>query len=193
MAAPLEGARLDWPPIIDRAAQIVASYDTGVTLRQLFYRLVAAGLIPNTQAAYKTLSNKTARARREGAFPDLIDRTRRIHRNPSFKSPSAALAWLAASYRCDRTEGQDVSVYLGVEKDGMAPSSRRGSAPSACRSSPSAATRRRPSRVRSAWTLVASGVPPSCSTGATLTQAARTSTATSPRARAAFARWSGSR
>ncbi len=42
MAAPPEGARLDWPPIIDRAAQIVASYDTGVTLRQLFYRLVAA-------------------------------------------------------------------------------------------------------------------------------------------------------
>ncbi len=119
MAAPPESGRLDWPPIIDRAAQIVASYDTGVTLRQLFYRLVAAGVIPNTQAAYKTLSNKTARARREGAFPDLIDRTRRIHRNPTFASPSAALAWLADSYRRDRTEGQDVSVYLGVEKDGM--------------------------------------------------------------------------
>jgi hypothetical protein len=119
MAGALEPTRLDWPPILDRAKDIVATYDTGVTLRQLFYRLVAAGIIPNTQAAYKTLSNKTAKARREGAFPDLIDRTRRIHRDPRFQSPGAALAWLAASYRRDRTEGQDVSLYLGVEKDGM--------------------------------------------------------------------------
>ena len=119
MATPLERTRLDWPPIIDRAAELVASYDTGVTLRQLFYRLVAAAIIPNTQAAYKTLSTQTARARREGAFPDLIDRTRRIHRDPRFQSPGAALAWLADYYRRDRTEGQDVSLYLGVEKDGM--------------------------------------------------------------------------
>jgi hypothetical protein len=80
---------------------------------------VAAGLIPNTQAAYKTLSNKTAKARRQGAFPDLIDRTRRIHRDRRFQSPAAALAWLADSYRRDGTAGQRVSLYLGVEKDGM--------------------------------------------------------------------------
>ncbi len=86
MAGALESTRLDWPPILDRAKEIVASYDTGVTLRQLFYRLVAAGLIPNTPAAYKTLSTKTARARRQGAFPDLIDRTRRIHRDPRFEA-----------------------------------------------------------------------------------------------------------
>ena len=35
---------------------IVESYDTGVTLRQLFYRLVAAQLLPNTRSYYQRLS-----------------------------------------------------------------------------------------------------------------------------------------
>ena len=45
-----------WLPIIDRAAEIVASYDTKVTLRQLFYRLVAESAIRNEQADYAHLS-----------------------------------------------------------------------------------------------------------------------------------------
>jgi hypothetical protein len=40
--------RLNWgPPIIAEARVIVESYDTPVTLRQLFYRLVARQLIPH--------------------------------------------------------------------------------------------------------------------------------------------------
>ena len=34
--------RIDWPAVIDQAREIVESYDTSVTLRQLFYRLVSA-------------------------------------------------------------------------------------------------------------------------------------------------------
>jgi len=52
--------------IPQQAAAIVRSYDTGVTLRQLFYRLVAAHLLPNTTTAYKGLSSQTAEARRAG-------------------------------------------------------------------------------------------------------------------------------
>jgi hypothetical protein len=110
---------LDWPPIIDRASEIVAGYDTPVTLRQLFYRLVAAGLIPNTTHAYQHLSRLTARGRRDGTFPELADRGRRIHQRPTFTGPSDARRWLAEVYRRDRTEGQDVSLYLAIEKTGM--------------------------------------------------------------------------
>ncbi len=113
------GARLDWHYILERAEQIVRSYDTGVTLRQLFYRLVAAEIIPNAQTAYKTLSAKTAEARREGWFPDLIDRTRSIHRYRTFEDPGAARYWLSCIYRRDRTEGQEWSIYVGVEKSGI--------------------------------------------------------------------------
>lgn len=111
--------RLDWPGILDRAKAIVESYDTLVTLRQLFYRLVAAVLLPNTLVAYKTLSDRSAAARRAGWFPALEDRTRTIHRTPSFTSPADAERWLAEIYRRDRTEGQARTVYLGVEKHGL--------------------------------------------------------------------------
>src|SRR5437870_5512319 len=33
--------------------------------------------------------------------------------------PRDALRWLAEVFQRDRTQGQDVSVYLGVEKQGM--------------------------------------------------------------------------
>lgn len=44
--------RKDWTPIIERAAEIVAGYDTAVTLRQVHYRLVGEGLIENTVSDY---------------------------------------------------------------------------------------------------------------------------------------------
>ena len=52
--------RTDWKALLPRAAEIVHSYDTGVTLRQLFYRLVANQSLPNTTSAYKSLSKYTA-------------------------------------------------------------------------------------------------------------------------------------
>jgi hypothetical protein len=114
-----KAGRIRWSPVLDKAQAIVAEYDTPVTLRQLFYRLVAAEELPNTTTAYKSLSYKTAIARREGTFPDLIDTTRMIHRPTSFASPQEAQGWLRDIYRRDRTENQDVSVFLGVEKRTM--------------------------------------------------------------------------
>jgi hypothetical protein len=110
--------RIDWPAILDRASVIVRSYDTSVTLRQLFYRLVSQQVLPNTRTAYKGLSRVSAEARRAGEFPDLIDLGRVIHRYQQFGSPEDAMAQLIGWYRLDRTRGQDVSLYLGVEKAG---------------------------------------------------------------------------
>jgi hypothetical protein len=111
--------RIDWPTVVNRAAAIVREYATGVTLRQLHYRLVAAQLIPNTATAYKTLSARTAEARRAGTFPDLIDRGRTIHRRPNWNDPANAMTALISQYRIDRTTGQGTSLYLGVEKAGI--------------------------------------------------------------------------
>lgn len=111
--------RLDWPTIVARAEEIVRSYSTGVTLRQLHYRLVSEQLYPNTQNAYKRLSELTAERRRNGTFPDLMDRGRTIHQYTHFANPEQALRRLESWYRLDRTKGQDVSLYLGVEKAGI--------------------------------------------------------------------------
>lgn len=111
--------RIDWTDVVSRAGTIARSYDTPVTLRQLYYRCVASELIPNTTSAYKSLSSRTAEARRAGAFPELHDRTRSIHRRISFDDTTTALQWLRLLYRRDRTEGQPFSVFLAVEKAGL--------------------------------------------------------------------------
>jgi hypothetical protein len=110
---------LKWPAIIAAAADIVGSYDTMVTLRQLFYRLIAATLIPNTNSAYKQLSALTAEGRRDGDFPDLIDNTRAIAEWYWYRDPAEALTQLAAAYRRNRTENQDASIFLATEKRGL--------------------------------------------------------------------------
>jgi hypothetical protein len=102
--------------MIRRAVEIVNSYDTPVTLRQLFYRLVVEGLIVNKDACYVMLSMITAEARRESNFPDLADNGRTIHSYESWSSPADALRDATACYRRNRTDGQGIALYLAVEK-----------------------------------------------------------------------------
>ena len=118
-ALPKTAGRISWPAVITWAKDIVDSYTTSVTLRQLFYLLVSAQLLPNSLSKYKTLSRYTAEARRNGTFPPLIDQGRTIHEHVWFTGTGDALSWLSRIYRLDRTRNQDVSLYLGVEKAGM--------------------------------------------------------------------------
>jgi hypothetical protein len=112
-------SRIRWRQVLTRAAEIVESYTIGVTLRQLFYRLVAELLLSNTLGAYKALSAHTVQGRRAGTFPALVDRTRQIHRPLGFPGVAWAHQWLREIYRRDRTEDQPYSLYLGVEKNGL--------------------------------------------------------------------------
>jgi hypothetical protein len=111
--------RIKWAPVLEHAADIVGSYQTAPTLRQLFYRLVVNETLPNTLSRYKDLSANTAQARRDGWFPPLFDRTRRVHQPATFDSPKDALEVLADRYRRDRTEGQQWQVWLAVEKHAL--------------------------------------------------------------------------
>jgi hypothetical protein len=95
--------RRDWTAIVLAASEIVRGFDTSVTLRQLFYQLVASQIIENTRQDYNTLSRKTGEARREGTFPDLIDKTSRILVPQWYSSPEDAIERLRRTYRRDRT------------------------------------------------------------------------------------------
>ena len=65
-------ARIDWKGvIIPRVKELVTGYSYRPTLRQVFYRLVAALLIPNTEVTYKGLSRATVLAREEGTLNPL--------------------------------------------------------------------------------------------------------------------------
>jgi hypothetical protein len=113
--------KIVWAPVVERAAQIVRSYNLPVTLRQLFYRLVSEQLLSNTQADYKTLSSKTAALRRRGEFPALFDRGRRVLQPSGWDSVAAGMAeFVEHHFRLDRTAGQEVQVWLAVEKNALA-------------------------------------------------------------------------
>ncbi len=112
----------DWQNVIlPRAAEIVDSYDTRVTLRQLHYRLVSQGIggYLNNDDDYNILATRTAKLRREGRFPDLSDNTRSIHRYRSFESVEQALKVAANTYNRDGQETQDYRIYIAVEKRGI--------------------------------------------------------------------------
>ncbi|MDQ3659611.1 MAG: hypothetical protein M3454_00840 [Actinomycetota bacterium] len=114
--------RLDWPPIIERAAEIVVEYNdngTEVMLRQLGYRLFVEQLIRNVTTDVKTLSRYTAAGRRNKTFPDLIDPGRVISRMQTSSGPKETLEQAVRSHQRDRTEGQEWAIYLGSEKLGF--------------------------------------------------------------------------
>lgn len=71
---------LRWGEVLERGAEIVESYDTSVTLRQLFCHLVAEGVLKNTRSAYTSLSSYSAKARRAGTLPAPLDQRRKISR-----------------------------------------------------------------------------------------------------------------
>jgi hypothetical protein len=108
--------RIDWESVLEHAAGIARSYDTPVTLRQVFYRLVADATIVNTFSSYTRLARLSAEARRDGLFPDLIDGTRRIIRPLSFEDADNARAELRRWFRLDRTQGQPHHVLIVAEK-----------------------------------------------------------------------------
>jgi hypothetical protein len=66
--------------VIEASLEIFQQYDTAITLRQLYYRLVSRLLIPNTINSYKRLSRIMVKAREEGDAPIncLEDRSRRV-------------------------------------------------------------------------------------------------------------------
>jgi hypothetical protein len=112
-------ARINWSNVLRRAAEIVDGYDSAITLRQLFYRLVAEGALPNNDNTYNRLAKTSAKARREGWFPALEDRNRSVWSPASWNGPEEAREALRQQYRRDRTEGQPVQLLVGVEKDAL--------------------------------------------------------------------------
>ncbi len=66
--------------VVEAALEVFEQYDTALTLRQLYYRLVSRHLFPNTINSYKRLSRLMVKARETRDVPVncLEDRSRRI-------------------------------------------------------------------------------------------------------------------
>lgn len=110
--------------LLRQANAVVRDYQAqgfSLTLRQLYYQLVARGLIPNTQAMYKRLGNSIADGRNAGLidWEAIEDRTRELRTNAHWSAPGDILRAALDSYRIDRWSNQPQRPEIWVEKDAI--------------------------------------------------------------------------
>lgn len=92
-----------------------------LTLRQAYYRLVAAGVIPNTEQSYKRVGGIINQARLAGRldWDHIVDRTRNMRSNSHWDTPADIIDSAARSYAEDKWDRQGTRVEVWVEKDAL--------------------------------------------------------------------------
>ncbi len=93
-----------------------------LTVRQLYYQLVARGVIENTERSYKNTTDLVNNARMCGLmdWSAIEDRTREFVKRSSWTSPAQILRSAARSYHEDMWKDQDNRVIVIVEKEALA-------------------------------------------------------------------------
>lgn len=109
---------------IDRINGIIEEYlDAGYTLtvRQLYYQLVARDIIPNNEKSYKQTTSIVNDARIAGLIDwDAIeDRTRSFEQRSRWNKPQDILTASAKQYHTDPWATQDKRLFLVVEKEAL--------------------------------------------------------------------------
>jgi hypothetical protein len=92
-----------------------------LSLRQLYYQLVARDYIENSIKSYKRTGDLVSNARKAGLLDwEMIeDRGREAVVNSHWKSPAEILRSAARSFRLDHWKGQENYVEVFVEKDAL--------------------------------------------------------------------------
>ena len=92
-----------------------------LTLRQVYYQLVARGYIENNERSYKNIGNLINDGRLAGLIDwnSITDRTRNLRRNSHWDRPQDVIESAKYSYLLDKWEGQPNYVEVWVEKDAL--------------------------------------------------------------------------
>jgi hypothetical protein len=110
--------------LIGRVNGIIDEYNAAgysLTLRQVYYQLVARGVIPNNERSYKNVGQLISTGRLAGLIDwyAIEDRTRYIRSLPHWNDPAEIVASAANQYRIDLWETQPKYVEIWVEKDAL--------------------------------------------------------------------------
>jgi len=92
-----------------------------LSLRQLYYQLVARDYIENSVKSYKRVGDMVSNARLAGLLDwgMIEDRGRETVGNPHWETPADILDSAARSFKMDRWVGQSCYVEVFVEKDAL--------------------------------------------------------------------------
>lgn len=110
--------------LVNLAVTIIDDYEGQgykLSLRQLYYQLVARNAVPNTEASYKRVGDIIADARIAGLCDwDMIeDRNRSCITPPHWRSPAQIVEACASSYRIDKWAPQPNFCEVMVEKQAL--------------------------------------------------------------------------
>jgi len=108
--------------LVETVNRILAEYAGELTVRQVYYQLVARQVIPNQPREYKRVSRVLTEARRRGEVdPDRItDRLRRAIPTHTWGGLRSYFETVLRSYRREKWSSQPFNVELWVEKDALA-------------------------------------------------------------------------
>lgn len=110
--------------LIELVNQVVDEYSAQgyeLTLRQVYYQLVARGYIPNNERSYKNVGSLINDGRLAGLIDwhSVTDRTRNLRKAGHWDNPADVIASARYSYNLDKWEGQPNYVEVWVEKDAL--------------------------------------------------------------------------
>lgn len=107
--------------LLTQVQEIINSYDFALTLRQIYYQLVARQIIPNEQRYYKKLSRLCVTGRDEGILPEegFADRLRAVDKLGSWVDLNEFMQTVKRSYRKDKWQNQDNYIEIWTEKDAL--------------------------------------------------------------------------
>jgi len=107
--------------LLEQVQEIIDSYDFALTLRQIYYQLVAKQIIPNEQRYYKKLSRICVAGRDEGILPEegFADRLREVDKLSSWVDLNEFMETVRRSYHKDKWQNQDRYLEIWTEKDAL--------------------------------------------------------------------------
>ena len=107
--------------LLEQVQEIIKSYDFALTLRQIYYQLVAKQIIPNQQSYYMKLSRLCVIGRDEGILAEdaFADRLRQIDKPDSYLDLDDFMNTVRRSYRKDKWQDQAAYVEVWTEKDAL--------------------------------------------------------------------------
>ena len=111
--------------LLGRCNQIIEQYQAQgfrLTLRQLYYQLVSANIITNTERSYKNLGKLVSQGRIGGVldWAAIEDRLRSPRKVSEWSSPESLMNAAIQGYKLPRWESQPQYVELWCEKDALA-------------------------------------------------------------------------
>jgi hypothetical protein len=107
--------------LLEQVRDVIQQYDFPLTLRQIYYQLVAKQIIPNLQKYYFKLSRLCVIGRDKGFLSEdsFADRLREIEKVSSWINLSDFAETAKNAYRKDKWVNQDNYIEIWTEKDAL--------------------------------------------------------------------------